>query len=82
MTAAGTESVQFEAVGLDGEAVAGGDLFLEAFDIAVFKLHDLSAPGTDEVVMMPLMGDVVVLRLVPKCRACASPASQKRLSVR
>jgi hypothetical protein len=47
MTAAGTEAVQFETVGLDREAVACGDFLLEAFDVAIFELHDLAAVGAD-----------------------------------
>ena len=43
MTAAGAESVEFKAVGLDGEAVPGGDLLLQFFDLAVFKFDDLAA---------------------------------------
>lgn len=63
MTAARTEAVQFEAVGLDDETVAGRDLFLEAFNIAVLELHDLSAIGANEVVVVSLVGNVVVLGL-------------------
>jgi len=71
MTTARTEAVEFEAVGLDGEAVSGGHLLLKAFDVAVFELHDLSAVGADKVVVVAFVGDVVVLRLsaeVPRLR--------------
>lgn len=63
MAAAGTEAVELQPVGLDGKAIAGGDLFLQTLDLAVFKLDDLSAAGADEVVVMALMRDVVVLGL-------------------
>jgi hypothetical protein len=63
MLTAGTEPVELKAVRLNREAIAGCDLFLEPFDIAVFKLHDLSAIGADQVIMMSLVGNVVVLRL-------------------
>jgi hypothetical protein len=63
MTTARTEAVEFEAVGLDGEAVSGGHLFLKAFDVAVFELHNFSAVGADEVIVVAFMGDVVVLGL-------------------
>ena len=63
MTAAGTEAVQFEAVGLDREAVARGDFLLKPFDVAIFKLHDFPADGADEVIVVAFMGDVVVLSL-------------------
>jgi hypothetical protein len=63
MTAAGTEAVEFQTVGLDDEAVAGGHLFLQTLDLAVFELHDLSAVGANEVVVVAFVGDVVVLRL-------------------
>jgi hypothetical protein len=66
MTAAGTEAVQFETVGLDREAVARGDFLLEPFDIAIFKLHDPAAVGADQVVMVALVRYVVVLGLRPE----------------
>lgn len=66
MTAAGAEAVQLEAVSLDGEAVLDGDFFLQAFDLAVFELHDLATPGTNQVVVVPLVRDVVILSLGPE----------------
>ena len=63
MTTARTEAVEFQAVGFDGEAVASGDFLLKAFNVAVFKLHDLSAVCADEMVVMAFMGDIVVLGL-------------------
>ena len=71
MTAAGTETVELEAMGLNGESVTSSDFFLEAFDVAVFELHNLSAVRADEVVVVAFMGDVVVLSLcaeVPRLR--------------
>ena len=66
MTAAGAESVEFEPVGGNRKAVLSRDFFLEAFDITVFKFHDLAAACADEVVMMALVGHVVVLGLCSK----------------
>ena len=63
MTAAGAESVEFEAVGLDCEAVADGHLFLETLDFAVFELDDLPTTGADEVVVVAFVGHIVVLGL-------------------
>ncbi len=63
MTAARAEAIQLKAVGLDGEAVALCDFFLEAFDIAVFEFHDLPATGTYEVIVMPFVRDIVILSL-------------------
>jgi hypothetical protein len=63
MTAARAETVKFEAVGLDRKAVTGSNLFLKALDVAVFELHDLSAAGANEVVVVTFVGDVVVLGL-------------------
>ena len=63
MTTAGAEAVQFEAVSLDGEAVAGGDFFLKALNFAVFELDDLATSGTDQVVVVSLVRNVVILRL-------------------
>ena len=63
MAATGTETVQFKAVGLDGKPVSYGDFFLQALDVAVLKLDDLSAPCTDQMVVMALVRNVVVLGL-------------------
>jgi hypothetical protein len=63
MTAAGAESIEFEAVGLDGKAVSGGDLLLQFFNLAVFEFDDFAATCADEVIVMPFMGNVIVLRL-------------------
>lgn len=63
MTAARAEAVQFEAVRSDGEPVPGGDFFLQLLDLAVLELDDLLATGTNQVVVMPLVRDVVVLCL-------------------
>jgi len=63
MTAAGAESVKLEAVGLDDKAVSGGHLFLKTLDVAVLELHNLSAAGANEVIVVAFVRDVVVLRL-------------------
>ena len=63
MTAAGTEAVEFEAVSLNGKAVSSGDLFLQFFNLTVFKFDDLTATGADKVIVVPFVGDVIVLRL-------------------
>jgi len=63
MTAAGTEAVEFEAVGLNGKSIASSDFLLEFFDFAVLKLDDFAAARTNEVIVMPLMRDVIVLGL-------------------
>ena len=63
MTTASAETVEFKAVSRDGEAVSGGHFLLELFDLAVFKLHDFAAVGANQMVVMPLVGDVVILRL-------------------
>ncbi len=63
MTAMGTEAVEFEAVSLDYKAVAGGDFLLKPLDVTIFELHDLSAVGADEVVVVAFVRDIVVLGL-------------------
>ena len=63
MTAARAETIELEAVGLNGEPIAGGDFLLEFFDFAVFKLHNLAATGANEVIVMTLVRHVVVLSL-------------------
>lgn len=66
MTAARTEAVELKSVGFDGKSVPGGDFFLEALNVAVFKLHDLSAVGANKVVVVALVRDIVVLGLGPE----------------
>ncbi|CUS38654.1 hypothetical protein COMA2_50201 [Candidatus Nitrospira nitrificans] len=66
LATAGTETVELEAVGLDRKAVPGGHLFLEALNVAVLKLHNLSAAGANEVIVVAFVRDVVVLRLSPE----------------
>ena len=53
-------------MGLNDEAILGGDFLLEPFDFAVLELHDGAAPRTDQMVVMAFVGDVVVLRLSPE----------------
>ena len=55
MTAASAEAVEFEAVRGNGETVPGGDFLLKLFDLAVFKLHDLSAVSANQMVVMTLV---------------------------
>ena len=66
MTAAGAHAIQFELVGLDAEAVSAGHFFLELFDILILEFHNLATRRTNEVVVVPLVGHVVVLRLRPE----------------
>lgn len=63
MTTAGAKAVKLQAVGLNGKAVARGDFFLETLNVAILKLHDLSAAGANQVIVMALMGDIVILGL-------------------
>ena len=73
MPAAGTEAVQFKSMGLDDKAVLSGDLFLQTFDLTILELYNGSTAGTDEVVMMALVGDVVVLRLSAEMPSLGNP---------
>ena len=66
MTAAGAETVEFESVGLDGKAVAGGDFILQFLDLTIFKFNNLAATRADEVIVMAFVRDVIVLRLRAK----------------
>ncbi len=63
MPTAGTQSVEFESVGLNDKAVLRCNLFLQSLDLAILELHNGATAGTDEVVVMAFMGDVIVLRL-------------------
>lgn len=61
---AGTaETVKFEFVGLNGKAVYSRNLFLKVFDLAVLKFDNFSAGGTNEVIMVTLVGHIIELRL-------------------
>ena len=63
MTAARTETVQLKSVGLNDEAVSGGDFLLQFFNLAIFEFDDLAAAGADEVIVVALVCDVIVLCL-------------------
>jgi hypothetical protein len=63
MSAAGAHAVEFQLMGLYGEAISAGDFFLKPFDVFILEFHDLPAGGADEVIVMPLVGHVIVLRL-------------------
>lgn len=73
MAAGRTEAVEFQTMGLNGKAIACGDLFLQAFNLAILELDDLAATGTDEVVVMTLMGNVVVLGLRTEVTGLGQP---------
>jgi hypothetical protein len=79
MMAACTAAVQFELVRLDGEPVLTGDLLLQALDVTVFKLDDLTATGTDQVIMMSFVCDVVVLCLRPKVSGLGEPGLAEKV---
>ena len=79
MTTAGTEPVEFQPVGLDNEAVIGGDLLLEAFDVAIGELHDLAATGADEMIMVSFMRNVVILRLRAEMPRLGQPGFAKQV---
>ena len=66
MTAARAQSVEFEAMGLNGKAIPAGDFFLKSFNVAVFEFNNLAAAGADQMVVMTLVGDVIVLGLGAK----------------
>ena len=63
MTAARTEAVELKAVGVDRKSVPSGHFFLKPLNLLIFKFHDLFAAGTDEMIMVAFVRDVVVFRL-------------------
>jgi hypothetical protein len=73
MMAAGTESVEFQLVGVDGEAVFPSDFFLKMFDVAVLELDDFAAARANEVIVVSLVGDVVVVRLRAEVASLRQP---------
>lgn len=79
MSAAGAHAVEFQFMGLDGEPVSAGDLFLEPFDIFIFEFHDFAAPGANEMIVMPLMRHVIVLSLCPEVTGLGQPHLAKEI---
>lgn len=61
--AGGAEAVEFKFVGLNGKAVFSGHGFLQVFNLAVVKFHNLPAFRTNQMVVMAFVGDVVELGL-------------------
>ena len=66
MAATRAEAVQLQSVSLDDKAVLRRDLFLEPFNLTILELHNGATSGTDEVVVMAFVRDVIVLRLGPE----------------
>ena len=77
MTAARTEPVELEAVGLNGEPIASSDFFLEFFDFAILKLDDFSAARANQVIVMTLMRDIIVLGLRAEVSGLGEPGVTK-----
>ena len=63
MSAAGAHAVEFQFMGLNGKAISAGDLFLKSFDVFILEFHDFAAGRADEVIVVPLMRHIIVLRL-------------------
>ena len=63
MAATGAETVELQSVGLDHKAVLCRDFFLQPFNFAILELHNGATAGTDEMIVMAFVRDVVVLRL-------------------
>ncbi|HEU5403701.1 MAG TPA: hypothetical protein VFU86_20265 [Terriglobales bacterium] len=63
MTAARAESVELEAVSLDGKTVPRRHFFLKTLDIAVLKFHYFPTACANKMIMMALMRHIVVLGL-------------------
>lgn len=50
-------------MGLDGEAISAGDLFLKSFDVFILEFHNFAAGRADKVIVVPLVRHVIVLGL-------------------
>jgi hypothetical protein len=79
MSAAGAHAVEFQFMGLDGEAISAGDLFLKSFDVFICEFHDLAAGGADEVIVVPLVRHVIVLGLCPEVASLGQPNLAKEI---
>jgi hypothetical protein len=79
MSAAGAHAVEFQLMGLYGEAISAGDFFLKPFDVFILEFHDLPAGGADEVIVMPLVGHVIVLRLRAEVTSLGQPHFTKEI---
>ena len=63
MTAARAESVELEAVSLDGKTVPRCHFFLKPLNVAVLELHYFPTACANKMVMMTLMRHIVELGL-------------------
>ena len=73
MPATGAEPVEFESVSLNDEAILGGDLLLQALDLAIFELYNRPTARADQMVVVAFMGDIVVLRLGAEMARLSNP---------
>jgi len=73
MPAARAEPVQLQFVSLDREPIPFRHLFLQSFDVAVFKFHDLAATRADQMVMVAFVRNVVVLGLGSEMACLGQP---------
>ncbi len=79
MSARRTEAVELQLVRLNPEPMFPRHFLLQAFDIHVFKLHDLAAGGADEVVVVALVGDIVILGLSAEVAGLAQARLAKQV---
>ena len=79
MSTAGADTVEFQFMGLNSEAISAGDFFLKSFDVFMLEFHDLAAGGADEVIVMSLVGHVIVLRLRAEVASLGQPHFAKEI---
>jgi hypothetical protein len=79
MSAAGAHAVEFQFMGLDGEAVSAGDLFLKSFDVFILEFHDFAAGRADKMIVMPLVRHVIVLGLCPEVTSLGQTDLAKKI---
>ena len=71
------QAIKLEAMGLNYKTVLGSHFLLQSFNFTILELYNGPTAGTDKVVVMALMRDVVVLRLSTEMPCLCDPRFAK-----
>lgn len=63
LTAGRAQAIQFEFVSRYLKSVSRGHLLLQPFDITILEFYDLATVCADEMIVVPLVRHIIVLRL-------------------
>jgi hypothetical protein len=79
MAATPAQTIQFEFVRLDYEAVAPCHFFLKPLDLTILEFHDLAATGADQMIVVAFVTDIVVLRLRSEVSRLGEPGFTEQI---